>query len=312
MNVNSVLGPIMKSKLVALGGLLLTCIAIFLTASAFVSPTERDLFVKRVNLAIREIGHHLLLLSGDSTSQILPVKEKSEGVFVLEFENEFAFKPDSLVAFTQRSLAKTGLTDYTVTVYKCFKPDIVYGFMIAPPNNSIQPCLGRSQAKDCYTIEIAFYNFNATTDTNHASTKLILGGFLLLFGVTLIVKRFRRYSPDQQTEDDQQPLAVNTKATLPAIGKLLFDQVNQKLISSNEVITLTDKECKVLELLNQNFGELTSRDVLIQQVWANEGVITGRSLDMFISKLRKKISIDPDLRITNIHGKGYKLEVAKG
>ena len=76
----------------------------------------------------------------------------------------------------------------------------------------------------------------------------------------------------------------------------------------NETIVLTEKECKILELLNQNFGQLTSREDLIQEIWANEGVITGRSLDMFISKLRKKLSADPELRITNIHGKGYKLE----
>jgi DNA-binding response OmpR family regulator len=47
----------------------------------------------------------------------------------------------------------------------------------------------------------------------------------------------------------------------------------------------------------------------MQEIWINEGVITGRSLDMFISKLRKKLSADPDLRITNIHGKGYRLEM---
>jgi DNA-binding response OmpR family regulator len=76
----------------------------------------------------------------------------------------------------------------------------------------------------------------------------------------------------------------------------------------SEVISLTDKECKVLELLHKNFGELIPREKLMQEVWINEGVITGRSLDMFISKLRKKLSADPDLRITNIHGKGYRLE----
>jgi DNA-binding response OmpR family regulator len=75
------------------------------------------------------------------------------------------------------------------------------------------------------------------------------------------------------------------------------------------VIALTDKEYKILELLNINFGQLTPREDLIQQIWANEGVITGRSLDMFVSKLRKKLSADPDVRITNIHGKGYKLEI---
>lgn len=47
----------------------------------------------------------------------------------------------------------------------------------------------------------------------------------------------------------------------------------------------------------------------MQEVWISEGVITGRSLDMFVSKLRKKSSRDPDLRIIIIHGKGHKLEM---
>ena len=81
------------------------------------------------------------------------------------------------------------------------------------------------------------------------------------------------------------------------------------MLLESEVISLTDKECKVLKLLHNNFGELISRDTLMQEVWINEGVITGRSLDMFISKLRKKLSADPELRITNVHGKGYRLEV---
>ncbi|MFM7428554.1 MAG: helix-turn-helix domain-containing protein [Flammeovirgaceae bacterium] len=72
---------------------------------------------------------------------------------------------------------------------------------------------------------------------------------------------------------------------------------------------MTDKESRILTLLNRNIEQLTLREELIQHVWTDEGVITGCSLDMFISKLRKKLSADPDLRITNIHGKGYRLEI---
>jgi DNA-binding response OmpR family regulator len=46
----------------------------------------------------------------------------------------------------------------------------------------------------------------------------------------------------------------------------------------------------------------------LQKVWEDEGVIVGRSLDMFISKLRKKLEINPTVRMVNIHGRGYKLE----
>jgi DNA-binding response OmpR family regulator len=96
---------------------------------------------------------------------------------------------------------------------------------------------------------------------------------------------------------------------LVALGKFLFDVKDQRLLLGSEVISLTDKECRILELLNQNFGELIPRETLMQKVWINEGVITSRSLDMFVSKLRKKLSSDPELRITNVHGKGYKLEI---
>jgi DNA-binding response OmpR family regulator len=96
---------------------------------------------------------------------------------------------------------------------------------------------------------------------------------------------------------------------MSALGKFLFDVKDQRLLLGREVISLTDKECRILELLNKNFGELISRETLMQEVWINEGVITSRSLDMFVSKLRKKLSSDPELRITNIHGKGYKLEI---
>ena len=96
---------------------------------------------------------------------------------------------------------------------------------------------------------------------------------------------------------------------LTALGKFLFDVKDQRLLLGNEVISLTDKECRILELLAENFGELIPRETLMQKVWIDEGVITGRSLDMFVSKLRKKLSADPELRITNVHGKGYKLEI---
>jgi DNA-binding response OmpR family regulator len=52
-----------------------------------------------------------------------------------------------------------------------------------------------------------------------------------------------------------------------------------------------------------------SKNEIKDAVCTDEGVITGRNLDMFISKLRKKLSTDPDLRITNIHGKGCRLEI---
>lgn len=118
----------------------------------------------------------------------------------------------------------------------------------------------------------------------------------VLVGVTFLIGRFgKKVKPAPAPE-------------LPVLGKFLFDIQEKRLHLGDEVISLTEKECKILDLLNKDFGQLIPREMLMQKIWIDQGVITSRSLDMFVSKLRKKLSGDPALRITNVHGKGYKLE----
>jgi hypothetical protein len=151
-----------------------------------------------------------------------------------------------------------------------------------------------------------------TTTFDYSLTNVVYGGILLLLGVTLLIGRFgKTLKPVPVQNQDHAIIIKESVPELPALGKFLFNLKGQCLLLGNEVISLTDKECKVLELLHKNFGELIPRETLMQEIWINEGVITGRSLDMFVSKLRKKLSGDPELRITNIHGKGYKLEISE-
>jgi hypothetical protein len=238
---------------------------------------------------------------------IPPVVEKSKGVFVLAFENEFIFQPDTLVTIAQRILDKTGLSKYTVTVYNCLGQDIVYGFEMNPPDNNIMACRGRVQPKACYNIEIAFADFPTTT-VPFIPIGVVLGGLSLVLAFVLVNKTFSSTKSTPLTP--QNISAEGDSSKLLTIGKFAFDVTNQTLRMGDETVVLTDKESKILILLNRNRGQLTPREELIQDVWTDEGVITGRSLDMFISRLRKKLSADADLRITNVHGKGYKLEVS--
>jgi hypothetical protein len=308
MGVNSAFKEILKNRTAVFLLILGVISAVFFIASSFTKVSNRTLFTKQVNLTIREVGHHLLLQGGDSTSRLLPVKEIEEGVFMLEFEDQLVFQPDSLIALSRRFLANTGLSDYTVTVHECLKTDILYGFQISATSNNLTPCNGRTQPRGCYTIEIAFTNFDSSTP-DFTSPAPILSAFLVLISIVLLMERTRKPRPlnDPATQSSEE----EGKYVLPSIGRFTFDLRNQKLYFDNQHIVLTEKECKILELLNRNFNQLTPREDLIQEVWANEGVITGRSLDVFVSKLRKKLSADPDLRVTNIHGKGYKLELVK-
>ena len=147
------------------------------------------------------------------------------------------------------------------------------------------------------------------TTLDYPLINVVFIGMLALLGVTLIIVRFGKNLNPVPVQNDNQAIIEESVPESAALGKFLFDVKDQRLLLGSEVISLTDKEYKILELLNKNFGELISRETLMQEVWINEGVFTGRSLDMFVSKLRKKLSSDPELRITNVHGKGYKLEI---
>ncbi|MCE7067172.1 winged helix-turn-helix domain-containing protein [Dyadobacter sp. CY326] len=148
-----------------------------------------------------------------------------------------------------------------------------------------------------------------TTTVHYPLIKVVYAGILALLVVTLLIGRFGNFFKPLAGQNQNDAIMQESVPELAALGKFLFNVKGQRLLLESEVVSLTDKECKVLNLLHQNFGELIPRETLMQEVWINEGVITGRSLDMFVSKLRKKLSRDPELRITNVHGKGYKLEI---
>ena len=149
-----------------------------------------------------------------------------------------------------------------------------------------------------------------TASINHRLNNLVYAGLLGLLVTIVLIWNFRKTSKKESIQNQAPGFEKQSISELPSLGKFLFNVKEKRLIFGEEVISLTDKECKVLELLHRNFGELIPRETLMQEIWINEGVITGRSLDMFISKLRKKINPDPQLRITNVHGKGYRLEIA--
>lgn len=148
-----------------------------------------------------------------------------------------------------------------------------------------------------------------TTTLDYPWINLVYSGILVLLGVTLLIGRFRKILTPVPAQQQDHAIIKESVPEVPPLGKFLFDVKDQRLLLGSEVISLTEKECKILELLHKNFGELIPRETLMQKIWINEGVITGRSLDMFVSRLRKKLSGDPELRITNVHGKGYKLEI---
>lgn len=100
------------------------------------------------------------------------------------------------------------------------------------------------------------------------------------------------------------------KKNLFSLGIFDFDFNNQLLSSASQSITLTHKEAQLLKLLAQHKNHVVERDIILKSVWENDGYFVARSMDVFISKLRKYLSMDPTLSINNIRGVGYRLSTA--
>lgn len=95
------------------------------------------------------------------------------------------------------------------------------------------------------------------------------------------------------------------------IGKYSFDYSNQVLDGPSGGKRLTKKEAEVLRLLCINMNKILRREIALKMIWGEDDYFMGRSMDVYITKLRKFLSDDPNVSITNIHRTGFMLEVNK-
>jgi DNA-binding response OmpR family regulator len=91
------------------------------------------------------------------------------------------------------------------------------------------------------------------------------------------------------------------------LGKFIFDTQKQLLNNGNQHVKLTTKESDLLSLLCANANEVLERNYALKKIWGVVDYFNARSMDVYITKLRKLLKDDPSIEIMNIHGKGYKL-----
>ncbi|HNP07659.1 MAG TPA: response regulator transcription factor [Cyclobacteriaceae bacterium] len=94
-----------------------------------------------------------------------------------------------------------------------------------------------------------------------------------------------------------------------SMGSYQFDGKSVTLSHHKELKTLTQKEAGILKLLYNNKDRILKREEILQSIWGDDDYFMGRSLDVFISKLRKYLKHDPSIQIVNYHGVGFRLEI---
>ena len=92
-----------------------------------------------------------------------------------------------------------------------------------------------------------------------------------------------------------------------ALGRFEFHPTRQLLKLGEMESPLTSRESQLLQILLENVNEITDRSLILTQIWGSDDFFTARSMDVFITKLRKKLQEDPAIQILNVRGYGYKL-----
>lgn len=267
----------------------------------FAGNSKSKNFAEKVNLALRRTAHRLLKSSGDSTSQIEPIRVIDKSTFMVRLNKNFNY--DNLPKLLEESFKLHQIEDnYDVSVLNCKDGELELGYNYLDfKKDKDVACGGRKQDKNCYDLKVTF-----TEKPVQSTSKslwliplwgLFLGGFIY----------WKRKKPIVEIE-----FQINTETELSdkiPFGNSSLTFSNQILDSGNVQHNLTYREAKLLKLFADNKNQLLERDFIMKSVWEDEGITVGRSLDVFVSRLRKMLQADEKVKITTLHGVGYKLQV---
>jgi hypothetical protein len=259
----------------------------------------------RINLALRETGDRLLDLAGDSSTTIAPIDQKTASSWLLHLEHDFAY--DSLAPILRRALQRQGIRiNYNVSVLRCSDNELMLGYTASTyePNQEV-PCGGRDQAANCLNIELALLEQDRPPSKPGKSLFMLLSGFCLALALGSFLYRQRKTAPMQPEEREEK-----TDSNALRFGQSSLDPANQTLWVKGRAKNLTFREAKLLHYLLQNANQVLDRERILEAIWQDEGMLVGRSLDVFVSRLRKLLREDECIRIVSIHGVGYRFEVA--
>ncbi len=267
----------------------------------------------QMEVAMRMIGHKVLLNSKDSVSRVLPI-EKIDNRYRIPFKEKFQLNPDILASTVTEVMQETGFAkSYLVEVEKCDSDSIVYSYFVNTEDSSdVIPCRSRILPVDCYQIyfsvldkaetpaDVKLVATNTTDDSNAGFYSANIISWAAICIVILIVAVWVMKRKKKTTSTHFDPDKIH-------LGSFTFDKRNMQLYSKNETIELTSKEADLLSLLHTSVNNTIEREIILKTVWGDEGDYVGRTLDVFISKLRKKLEADARIKIVNTRGIGYKL-----
>ena len=289
--------------------------------------TQAETKDQRIKVTLRTICDEFLWQLGDSTSRILPI-EHVDGKYIVRFEKNFSFEPDLLLFSVFKIYMENNVKeDFIVEVEDCWTKEIMHSFKASDTKKkSLGPCRMRELPKSCFvfyfteieeevTVAVDTVKKNVTPHLNPdinskikskaSSTDRYINGVLLFLVVS--ASGFFYFKRKQHQNKDLSN--VSQEDAFICIGQYKFDQKAMTLTLENNSVELSTKETDLLALLYAHENETLEREYILNQVWKDEGNYIGRTLDVYISKLRKKLEEDTNIKIVNVRGVGYRFVV---
>lgn len=271
---------------------------IFISFVLYAHANNSDKLIK-VNL--RTVGHEFLIQLNDSTSRVLPIK-KVNGRYAIHFERTFSFEPNLLFTTVFDVIKNNNIQEtFIVEVEECGLNEVIHSFKTSiEKDGNIIPCKQRLLPNSCYVFYFTVIENKNEVMVNNSSTSFLNITYVFLFLLlVIIVATFL-----QKRRSNSKP---NTE--IITIGKYQFDKKRMLLSFEDQSTKLSNKESSLLFLLYSNENKTLEREFILNNVWGDEGNYIGRTLDVFVSKLRKKLEADSSLKIINVRGIGYRFVI---
>jgi len=189
-------------------------------------------------------------------------------------------------------------------LFRAAKYDIIIVDIVLPGMNGLD--LAKEIRKSDYTTPILF--MSARDEDKDKILAYCSGGddyIVKPFSVTELALRIysllKRIKPS--LVGDEMPEMLK-------FGKFVFDYPNRMLCSPSDKVNLTKKEAEVLRMLASNVNNVVKREKVLTDVWGENDYFMGRSMDVYIARLRKKLKEDRNVSIVNVHRMGFKLAVS--
>lgn len=300
----------MKTNIVLwLAGVTAVLLLLVFTSVSSIPATEQGAVVSQdqKNVALRAIADALLKQDNDWISPIPPIRRDGKNTYFIELQADVDYP--GLRATIDNILRQHDIEpNYVVSLLDESDDQVLLGFQaMAQDTNGNYPCRERERSEGCYNLQLTFLETQAEPlvsrqgkDQTWPPVKWVLLGLTCFLPFIWF-----SWSKNQHQEEKEEPIP---DGWLQQNERTAFHLTNQLLKIEDQEMTLTYREAKLLNYFFQHTDQVMERERILEAVWEDEGIIVGRSLDVFVSRLRKKLKADPDLNIVNVHGVGYKLE----